>query len=60
MLAKSVVEKLEKSVGEECCREVLEKSVGEQLALIESSSSLHFEARNALGVFDGVIHSRIS
>ena len=32
----------------------------QQLALIGSSSSLHSEACNALGVSDGVIHSRIS
>ena len=32
----------------------------QQLALVESSSSLHSEACNALGVSDGVIHSRIS
>ena len=28
-----------------------------ELALIESSSSLHYEACNALGASDGVIHS---
>ena len=32
----------------------------QQLALIGLSSSLHSEACNALGVSDGVIHSRIS
>ena len=32
----------------------------QQLALIGSTSSLHSEACNALGVSDGVIHSRIS
>ena len=32
----------------------------QQLALVGSSSSLHYEACNALGASDGVIHSRIS
>ena len=32
----------------------------QQLALVGSSSSLHFEACNALGASDGVIHSSIS
>ena len=32
----------------------------QQFALVGSSSSLHSEARSALGASDGVIHSRIS